>query len=94
MSPEVVELALRKQRLQLRIADQRRALIHHARGIAPVLHGADRVVDGARWVRDHAPVVTGLAVFLLVTRPRFALRWARRGWLGWQMLRRTGKLLP
>ena len=48
MSPELVELALHKQRLQIRSADQRAALIHHAQGFAPVFRGVDKVVDGVR----------------------------------------------
>ncbi len=93
MSPELVELALRKQRLQLRSADQRAALVHHARGFTPVLRGIDRIVDGVQWARDNAPILSGAAIFLFVARPRTALRWARRGWVGWQLARRFRNLV-
>ncbi|MBS0368008.1 MAG: YqjK-like family protein [Proteobacteria bacterium] len=94
MNPELVELALRKQRLQIRCSEQRDALIHHAQAFTPVLHGIDRIGDGLRWARHNAPLLSGLAVFTLVVRPRAAIRWARRGWLGWQLLRRVRNLIP
>ncbi|KAB2963133.1 YqjK-like family protein [Zoogloea sp.] len=93
MSPELVELALRKQRLQIRSAEQRDALVYHAQAFTPLLHGIDRVSDGVRWARDNAPVLSGLGVFLLVVRPRATLRWARRAWVGWQLVRRVRALI-
>lgn len=94
MSPELVELALRKQRLQMRSAAQRDALIQHASTFTPILRGVDRIADGIQWARHNAPIVSGIAVFLLVVRPRATLRWARRGWLGWQLVRRARNLIP
>ncbi|MDD3326257.1 MAG: YqjK-like family protein [Zoogloea sp.] len=93
MSPELVELALRKQRLQIRSAEQREALVAHARAFAPVLGGIDRIADSVRWARDNAPILSGVAIFVLVARPRAALRWARRGWISWQFLQRVRKLV-
>ena len=93
MSPELVELALRKQRLQIRSADQRAAMIHHARGIQPVFRKIDTVIDGVLWMRDHARIVTGIGIFALIARPRAAVRWLRRGWLGWQLIRRARVLV-
>lgn len=93
MNAKLVELALRKQRLQLRSADQRAALIRYTEGVQPVLRGVDRIADGVRWTRDHAPILSGIGVFLLVVRPRAMLRWARRGWIGWQLVRRVRNLI-
>ena len=93
MNPELVELALRKQRLQIRIADQRAAMVRHAQGFAPVFRGVDKAVDGLMWARDHAPLLSGVGLFLLAVRPRAALRWARRGWAGWQLVRRVRALV-
>lgn len=93
MNAKLVELALRKQRLQLRAADQRAALVRYAGGVQPVLRGVDRIADGIRWSRDHAPILSGIGVFLLVARPRATLRWARRGWVGWQVARRVRNLI-
>ncbi|HNA67234.1 MAG TPA: YqjK family protein [Rhodocyclaceae bacterium] len=93
MSPELVELALRKQRLQIRSAAQRQALAGHAAAFAPLLRGADAVTDGLRWARRHPALLAGAAAFLLVTRPRRAVRWLRRGWFGWQLVRRARALV-
>ena len=93
MNPKLVELALRKQRLQLRSAEARDALVRNAQALTPVFRGVDRVVDGVLWARDNAPILSGVAIFVLVARPRAALRWARRGWVGWQLFRRVQKLV-
>ena len=93
MSPELVELALRKQRLQIRCAEQRTELVRHAEAFTPLMRGVDRVMDGVAWARNNAPILSGTAVFLLVVRPRFVLRWARRGWVGWQLVRRVRNLV-
>jgi hypothetical protein len=92
MSPELVELALRKQRLQLRSAEEREALVEHARAFAPVFSGST-VSPTACAGRGQRPILSGVAIFVLVARPRAALRWARRGWVGWQLFRRVQKLV-
>lgn len=92
MKDDLVELALRKQRLQMRSARHRQGVIHNAQVFTPLFRGVDRVVDGVLWARNNAPILSGVALLLLVARPRAALRWARRGWLGWQLLRRANKL--
>ncbi|MBL8459424.1 YqjK family protein [Zoogloea sp.] len=94
MKPELVELALRKQRLQARCGAQREALIHHAQAFTPLFRGVDRVVNGVLWARDKAPILSGLAIVVVLVRPRAALRWARRAWMGWQLLRRARTLIP
>ena len=93
MNPELVELALRKQRLQLRSAEGGDA--HHAmRVFLPVFGGIDRnIADSVRWPGTTPPILSGVAIFVLVARPRAALRWARRGWVGWQLFRRVQKLV-
>jgi hypothetical protein len=93
MNPKLVELALRKQRLQLRSAEERDALVRHAQALTPVFRGVDRVVDGVRWARDNAPILSGIGIFVLVARPRAAIRWLRRGWMGWQLVRRARNLV-
>ncbi|MCM2332033.1 hypothetical protein CJ010_22440 [Azoarcus sp. DD4] len=89
MNPKLVEFALRKQRLQIRAEQQREDMLRHLQGIEPVLDVADRARDGLAWLRAHAPLVTGVVVFVLVSRPRLAWRLAKRAWLGWVLFRRT-----
>jgi len=88
MNPKLVEIALRKQRLQLRAERQRTELMAGLAAVDVVLDGVDRLRDGIGWLRQHAPAVSTFALVLLVLRPRFTLRWARRAWLGWQLYRR------
>jgi len=91
VSPRFVELALRKQRLQLQSAAQRNALVAAAAGLAPVFAIADGVRDGARWLARHPEWLAGGIVTLLVARPRAVLRWARRGFFAWQLWRKVGE---
>lgn len=93
MSPRQVELALKKQRLQIRSAILRDDLAAFAGGLKPVFALADRGRSALRWLRRHplVPVVAGVA--LLTARPRAVLRWAQRGFLAWQMLRKLSSAL-
>lgn len=88
MNPRLLEIALRKQRLQFQAEQQRQELSAGLAVVDSVLDKVDRLRDGVHWLREHAPVVSTFALVLLLLRPRFTLRWARRGWLGWQLYRR------
>ena len=87
MSKEV-ELALRKQRLQFKSAALRRDLAHDISGIAPVFRAAEQVRAGIAWLRANPLLVGGVAVALVVLRPKVCWRWARRGFIAWQAWRR------
>ncbi|MCB1900573.1 YqjK-like family protein [Cognatazoarcus halotolerans] len=93
MSPELVELALHKQRLQIRAGMQREDMAGRLGGIGDALDQVDRLRDGANWLRDNAPIVTTLAIGLLVLKPRATVRWLRRGVIGWQLYRRARSAL-
>ncbi len=84
MSPALVELALRKQRLQFKSAALRQDFARQAASLAPIFGAADRVRDGARWLRQHPQAVVAAAVAILVARPRVVFRWLRRGFFAWQ----------
>jgi hypothetical protein len=88
VNPKLLELALRKQRLQMRAESQRAELLVGVEAVEGVLARVDRLRDGISWLRHHAPAVSILVLVLLALRPRFTLRWLRRGWLGWQVFRR------
>ncbi|QDX82275.1 hypothetical protein B9N43_14105 [Denitratisoma sp. DHT3] len=89
MNQRDLELALRKQRLQLHSAALRHRIAADAAGLAPAFAVADRLGDGLRWLREHPRWVVGGLVALLVARPRAALRWGRRGWFVWRVARRA-----
>ncbi len=84
MSPAIVELALKKQRLQFKSAALRQDFGRQAVALAPIFGAADRVRDGARWLRRHPQAVVAAAVAIVVARPRTVFRWLRRGFFAWQ----------
>ena len=89
-------LALRREQLLLRSAALRSQLALDAQALAAPLAVADRLRDGARWLRRHPEWPLGAVLLLLALRPRRALRWAvRAGWLWrqWQAARRLLALL-
>lgn len=89
MNPCLLELALKKQRLQLRSAQLRADFAADAAAFAPLFTAGDRVRNGARWLKSHPEVAVGTGVALLVARPRALMRWARRGLFAWQATRRV-----
>jgi hypothetical protein len=84
----MVALALKKQRLQFRSAALRHELAQDCSAFVPVFETADKVRAGAAWLRAHPQILAGIAVVLLVARPKAALRWGRRGFFAWQTWRR------
>lgn len=93
MDSTVLELALKKQRLQIASAALREDFAHHATGLRPLFSGADLAVEGARWVRRNPQLVVAAGVALLVARPKRALRWARRAFFGWQAWQKLQQFL-
>ncbi len=87
MSREV-ELALRKQLLQFKSAALRRDLAQDFSGIAPAFKTVEQVRAGIAWLRIHPQLIAGVAMALLIVRPKAGWRWARRGFFAWQAWRR------
>jgi hypothetical protein len=92
--PREIELALQKQRLQLQSAALRNTFAEHALALQPVFGLADRGRAAVLWLRRHPALPVAGLVALLVARPRAVLRWARRGWLVWLILRKLRGFLP
>lgn len=86
------ERALAKQRLTLRSAAQRDALIRHGEGLRPLFDAAERVRDGAHWLGRHPEVLAGSVALLTAARPRslrFFWRWGQRGFFVWRLWRES-----
>lgn len=83
-----LELALKKQRLQIAGAGLRSDIARHSTGLAPMFTGADFVVDAVRYLRQRPELVIAAAIALIVARPGRAWRWGRRAFVGWQAWRR------
>lgn len=88
ISQRQLELALKKQRLQYRCAEQRRELVRGLVPLMPVFAVAETVRRGAHWVRTHPAISAGLAAAIIVAKPRMAMRWVQRAWLAWQAWRK------
>lgn len=84
MNARQLELALRKQRLQLRSAALRDQFAGHASAFEPLFAAGDQVRDGVHWLKRHPEAVAGVAVAVAVARPRALFRWARRSLVAWQ----------
>ncbi len=93
MNSTTLELALKKQRLQIASETLRTEFGLCAAGLAPAFSGADRVVEGARWLRRNPEIAVAAGVGLAVIRPKRAWRWARRAFVGWQAWRRLSDFL-
>jgi YqjK-like protein len=87
MASTAIELALKKQRLQIASEGLRADFGRHASGLMPAFIGADMAVVGAQWVRHNREIVVAVGVALLVIRPRSAIAWARRGFVLWRVWR-------
>jgi hypothetical protein len=83
-----IELALRKQRLQIQSASLRERMAMHAEGIAPALSVIDSARSGWHWMLKHPLLPLCAAAVLVLFRPRRTLRLLQRGVLIWQLLRR------
>ncbi len=88
MTPKIVELALKKQRLQLEAAAQRVMILQALESAAPAFGAAEKIRSGLRWAKSHPAWLAGIGVALLAARPRAFFRWGRRGFFVWQSLRR------
>ena len=74
MTPRQQRLWMRRQELLQQSSELRQRLQRHAKGIAPLLHGADRAWNAAVWLREH-PLVPAAALVLLRQRWQTAQRW-------------------
>lgn len=88
MNPKFVELALKRQRLQLQAAAQRVMIMQALESAAPAFGAAEKVRAGWRWAKTHPEWLVGIGVALLVARPRAFFRWAKRSFFIWRSLRR------
>ena len=93
MNPAVLELALKKQRLQIQGESLRSDFGRHAGGLRPIFAGADLTVDAAHWLRAHPQIVVATTVALLVAKPSRVWRWGRRAFVGWQTWRQLRSLI-
>ena len=93
MNSTTLELALKKQRLQIASDSLRADFGLCAAGLMPAFVGADMVVAVAHWVQPNRDLVVAMGVALLVIRPRSAVGWARRAFVAWRIWRNLREFL-
>ena len=93
MNPMELELALKKQRLQMTSASLRNDFARHAGGLELPLSFIDKLREGWHWLHRHPQVLVGVAVAVLVARPRGAWRTIRRSFFAWQAWSKLNRLI-
>ena len=85
MNAKLIQLAERRTTLVARVATQR---VELSQTLAR-WRGSLAMVDGGfvamRYIRNHAPLLVGVAAFVVPLRPLRVARWLRRGWVVWRM---------
>ena len=99
MDSRQIDLALRKQKLQMRADAQRTDLTRRLAGIDGALDRVDSLRDNLAWAKDKIPVLSVALLVVLAAKPRLTLRLAKRAWVGWLLVRqarggRLSALLP
>ena len=99
MDSRQIDLALRKQKLQMQAAAQRTDLTRRLAGIDGTLDRLDSVRDNLAWAKDKIPLLSLALLVVLAAKPKLTLRLAKRAWVGWLLVRqarggRLSALLP
>ena len=99
MDPRQIDLALRKQKLQMRADAQRTDITRRLAGIDGALDRVDSLRDNLAWAKDKVPVLSVALLVVLAAKPKLTLRLAKRAWVGWLLVRqarggRLSALLP
>jgi hypothetical protein len=84
-----LELALERQRLQMRSAQLRDQLSDQSDVLLTrPLWLADQTLSAVRWLGAHPLVLLTAGVVTVLLRPRKTLRWGLRAWTVWRSIRR------
>lgn len=99
MDPRQIDLALRKQKLQMRADAQRTDITRRLAGIDGALDRVDSLRDNLAWAKDKIPLLSVALLVVLAAKPKLTLRLAKRAWVGWLLVRqarggRLSALLP
>ena len=99
MNRRQIDLALRKQKLQMRADAQRTDLTRRLAGIDGALDRVDSLRDNLAWAKDKVPLLSVALIVVLAAKPKLTLRLAKRAWVGWLLVRqarggRLSALLP
>lgn len=90
MNQQLIDIALKRERLLERIEGQRSRLAASTDGVRAVCTAGDRVIATGRKIRDNPQWVLLAVLALVLIRPRRAWRIAKAGvfvWRAWTALR-------
>lgn len=85
MKQKTLDLAAKKQRLLVASASHRAQLASCAAGAQPLFSGADKVLTGVQWLRQHPVLIAASSAAFFVLRPRLLVKLAMRGYSTWQL---------
>lgn len=91
MNERLFAIELRRARLIERAAREREDVSAAMQAWSRPLGFIDRCVEAVRFVAARPPLVAGVALVLVLLRPRRAFRWARRAFGLWQSYRWLAK---
>lgn len=77
------ELAMRQQRLLVRSANLREALVIEVQPLKTPLALTDQIFSGLAWLRRHPGWPVGGLLLTAIVRPRKAMVWVGRLWWVW-----------
>ena len=89
MDSRQIDLALRKQKLQMRADAQRTDLTRRLAGIDGALDRVDSLRDNLAWAKDKIPLLSVALLVVLAAKPKLTLRLAKRAWVGWLLVRQA-----
>ncbi len=87
MNRVVQARAARRAHLLAAAASQRRRLALNVAPLREPLALADRGLSVVHYVRHHPVLLVVAGALLVLARPRRAVTWLRRGWMGWLLLK-------
>jgi len=93
VSSKLNEIALKKQRLEMRSETLRTQIAADALALEPAFAQVDRLMAAIAWLRQRPLLVVAALAALILARPRGLLRWAKRALpliLAVRRLRRAG----
>lgn len=88
MNAAMLELALKKQRLQIAGESLRTDFERYAAGLAPAFTGANRAIAVSQWVHRHPQFFVAAGIAFAIARPKRAWRWTRRAFVAWRAWRK------
>ena len=93
MNAKLTQLAEQRRTLVTRAAAQRAELLQALAPWREALTVVDQGVVALRFIRGYAPLLAGVAGFMIPLGPWRPLKWLQRGWMVWSIARVGKRIL-